>query len=239
MTMLPLMFIFAHAEPTTAEILAAVDKNMTHETRSSELKMTVEGKRRIKEYEMQSYSRGKGETALLFLSPPREKGTKMLKRDDSLWMYLPSVEKTQKISGHMLRQGMMGSDLSYEDLLQSTTLTELYEAKMLGQEEQNGRLCYRIELTATDESIAYPKRISWVDVEHLVPVKEDLYAISDILLKTWTMSDVEQIEGRMFPTKIVVEDKLQQSSVTTLEFVTVQFSVELEEEVFSQRWLER
>ena len=239
MVMLNFMLGLAQAAPTTDEILAAVDKNMTHDTRSSELRMMVEGGRRVKQYEMQSYSRGKGETALLFLSPSREKGTKMLKRGDSLWMYLPSVEKTQKISGHMLRQGLMGSDLSYEDLLQSTTLTELYEAKMLDQEEQNGRLCYRIELKAIDEGIAYPKRISWVDVEHLVPVKEDLYALSGMLLKTWTMSDVEQIEGRMFPTKIVVEDKLQQSSVTTLEFINVQFSIELEEEVFSQRWLER
>ena len=59
MTILQLMIIFAHAEPTTDEILAAVDKNMTHDTRSSELKMTVEGKRRVKAYEMQSYSRGK------------------------------------------------------------------------------------------------------------------------------------------------------------------------------------
>ena len=237
--MLLLMFMQAYAEPTTDEILAAVDQNMTHDTRSSELRMTVEGKRRVKQYEMQSYSRGKEETALLFLSPSRDKGTKMLKKGDSLWIYLPSVEKIQKISGHMLRQGMMGSDLSYEDLLQSTMLTELYEAKMLGQEEQNGRLCYRIELRATDESIAYPKRISWIDVEYLVPVKEDLYALSDMLLKTWTMSGVEQIEGRMFPTKIVVEDKLQQGTLTTLEFVNVQFSVELEGEVFSQRWLER
>ena len=239
MIVLYALFCVAYAEPTVEDILASVDANMTHDTRSSDLKMTVQGGRRTKVYEMQSYLKGKDEAAVVFTSPVRDKGTKMLKRGDALWMYLPTVEKTQKISGHMLRQGMMGSDLSYEDILQSTILTELYDAKVSTKEEVNGRLCYRIEMTAKDETISYPKRVSWVDVEYFVPVKEDLFALSGMLLKTWTMSDVEVIDGRNFPTKVVVEDKLQQGSVTTLDFVQVQFSVDFEEEVFSQRWLER
>ena len=230
---------FALAEPTVEDILSSIEANMTHDTRSSDLRMTVEGGRRTKVYEIKSYSKGKDEAAVVFTSPVRDKGTKMLKRGDALWMYLPTVEKTQKISGHMLRQGMMGSDLSYEDILQSTALTELYDAKISATEELNGRLCYRIEMTAKDDAVSYPKRVSWVDVELLVPVKEDLFALSGMLLKTWTMSEVEVIDGKNFPTKIVVEDKLQQGSVTTLDFVQVQFSVDFEDEVFSQRWLER
>ena len=230
---------FAYGVPTVEEILEAVDKNMTYTTRTSELKMTVEKGRRTKVYEMKSHGRGKDEAAILFLAPARDKGTKMLKQGDALWMYLPSIEKTQKISGHMLRQGMMGSDLSYEDLLQSSSLMELYNAKVVGEEEQNGRSCYRVELTAKDDTIAYPRRVSWIDSEYLVPVQEQLFALSGVLLKEWSMSEVQDFEGRMFPTKIVVEDKLQTGSMTTLEFSELHFSVELESEIFSQRWLER
>ena len=46
-----------------------------------------------------------------FLSPPREAGTKMLKLQDELWTYTPATDRVIRISGHMLRQSVMGSDL--------------------------------------------------------------------------------------------------------------------------------
>jgi hypothetical protein len=38
---------------------------------------------------------------------------------------------------------------------------------------------------------------------------------------------------------MVIEDKLQQGSKTELTFQDMDFSVELQEEIFSTRWLER
>lgn len=103
----------AKALPTADELLKKLDANMTYDTRSSKLTMTVTRSGRVKSYTMQSYGRGADEAAMEFLSPPRDAGTRMLKKGDELWMYLPSIEKTQRISGHMLREGLMGSDLSY------------------------------------------------------------------------------------------------------------------------------
>jgi hypothetical protein len=45
---------------------------------------------------------------------PRGKGTKMLKLGDQLWTFDPRTDRTIQISGHLLRQSVMGSDLSYE-----------------------------------------------------------------------------------------------------------------------------
>jgi outer membrane lipoprotein-sorting protein len=164
----------------------------------------------------------------------------MLKLGDELWMYMPSIEKTQKISGHMLRQGLMGSDMSYEDMMEASKLRENYTAKLVGEESQNGRPCYKLELTAKGPDVAYPKRVSWVDKEWFVPVRQELYALSGALLKVWTMSDIQPFEnGRMHPTTMRVEDKLQQGSKTELHFTSMQFSVPMETEVFSERWLER
>ena len=201
--------------------------------------MTVTTGRRIKVYEMQSYGKGKEEAAIEFFSPARDKGTKMLKKNNELWMYLPSIEKTQKISGHMLRQGLMGSDMSYEDLLETTQLSEYYTANVIGLATVNERPCYQMEMIAKSEETTYAKRVSCIDTEHFVPVQEKLYAVSGMLLKEWTMTDVKDFNGRKFPTTIVVEDKLQQNSVTTIEFISLEFSVPLQEEVFNKRWLER
>ena len=63
-------------------------------------------------------------TAIEFLTPPRDKGTKLLKDDNSIWMYFPSIEQSQRISGHMVRQGFMGGAVSYEDMMHFSSFEE-------------------------------------------------------------------------------------------------------------------
>ena len=230
----------ALASPEADSLLASIDQNMNFDSRSASLEMTVTKGKRVKVYEMDSFGRGADEAAISFSAPARDKGTRMLKRGGELWMYMPSIEKTQKISGHMLRQGLMGSDLSFEDMLETTNFRELYDGTVVGEEEREGRMCWKMELTARSNEVAYPRRVSWIDQEHLVPVHEDLYAISGMLVKSWTLTEVQEFDGgRKFPTRMVVEDKLQAGSQTVLVFEELAFSVPLEDEVFSQRWLER
>ena len=230
----------AHAAtPSADELLSKIDGNMTFDTRSAKLQMTVTKGTRVKVYEMQSFGRGADEGAVEYLAPARDKGTRMLKKGGELWMYLPSIEKTQRISGHMLRQSMMGSDFSYEDMLESADLRTRYDAVVAGEEEIDGRRCYKLEMTAKQPEVTYPKRVSWVDAEHLVPVREELYAVSGMLLKVFTFSDVKDFGGRKFPTRFTAEDQLQKGSTTEMVWLELSFSVPLEEEVFSQRWLER
>jgi outer membrane lipoprotein-sorting protein len=228
----------AAAQPTATELLDAVDKNMTFDARRARMVMTVEG-RRTRTFEMIAFSRGEEDSAIEYLSPARETGTRMLKLGDDLWLYLPSVERVQKISGHMLRQGMMGSDLSYEDLMASRELRKAYDAKVTGAETVAGRACWVLELTAKDKSVTYPKRKSCIDKQVFIPLKQELFALSGMLLKTWTMSDVKDFGGRQFPTKMVIEDHIKKESVTRLEFKEMEFGVKHPAEVFSLRWLER
>lgn len=228
------------AEPPTADqLLDLMDKNLTFESRKARLTMTVEG-RRTRSFEIMSYARGEEDSVMEYVAPARDKGTKMLKLGDELWIYLPNVDRVQKISGHMLRQGMMGSDLSYEDLMASRELRTRYEAKISGEAEADGRPCWKLELKAKDDGVTYPKRITWVDKETYIPVKQELYALSGMLLKTWTMTDVKSFgPNRRFPTKMTVEDHVKKESKTRIEFKDVEFGVEHSKELFSLRWLER
>jgi outer membrane lipoprotein-sorting protein len=224
---------------TLDEILAKVDANMTFDTRETVVKMTVTKGDRVKVYKMHSYGRGADEAAVEYLEPAREKGTKMLKNASDLWMWLPAVEKTQKISGHMLRQSMMGSDMSYEDMMQASAWRKQYAGGVVGEETLDGRKVWKLELKATTPDVSYPRRLVWVDQSTSIPVKQELYALSGMLLKTWTMSDIKDFGGRQFPTRMVVEDKLQTGSRTELVFEDLKFAVPLQAEVFSMRWLER
>ncbi len=229
----------AEALPTVDDLLKRLDANMTFDSRTSEMTMTVTKAGRAKTYQMRSYGRGADEAAIEFMAPARDAGTRMLKKGGELWMYLPSVEKTQRLSGHMLRQGMMGSDFSYEDILEASDWRTKYKGAITAEEPVDGALCYKVELTALSPDVTYPKRVVWVDKALLVPRRQELYALSGMLLKVITMSDVKAFGTRQFPTKIAAEDKLQQGSRTDMTFTKLEFSVKLEEEVFSLRWLER
>lgn len=229
----------AFAAPTVDQILAAVDKNLTFDSRTARVTMTVVKPNRTKVYEMMSYGRGEEEGATEFLSPARDAGTRMLKKNDELWIYMPSVEKVQKLSGHMLREGMMGSDVSYEDLLEASDWRTQYTATLLPDESIDGRPCWVLDMTAKTPEIAYPRRKVWIDQQWSLPVRQELYALSGMLLKVWTMSEPLQFGDRWYPTKMVIEDKFQQGTRTEMVFTEMKFSVALEEEVFSMRWLER
>lgn len=227
------------AAPTADQLLDAMDKNMTFESRRSRMVMTVEG-RRTRSYEIVGYSRGQEDSAMEYLAPARDKGTRMLKLGGELWIYLPAVDRVQKISGHMLREGMMGSDLSYEDLMASRELRKAYASSILGEETVDGVACWKLEMKSKDDTVSYPRRVSWIAKDTLIPAKQELYALSGMLLKTWTMSDVKEFaNGRRFPTKMQIIDNVKKDSKTTLEFKELEFGVSVQEEVFALRWLER
>jgi len=230
----------AYAQEVSVDaVLDGVDKNLTFDSRTSTTTMTVATAKRTREYQMKTMARGTTESAVEYLAPARDKGTKMLRKGDELWMFMPAVERTQKISGHTLRQGVMGSDMSYEDLTSAAKLRETYSAKLLREEPFEGKPCWVLELSAKDEGATYAKRIAWIDKASYVPLKQELYAVSGMLLKTWEMSDVVAMDGRHVPLTMTIADQVKKGSKTTVKMSDVEFGVDVEDEVFSQRWLER
>ena len=115
------------------------------EKRTATIEMTVVNRGRTRTFVMESFSRGETESAMKYIKPARERGTKMLKKDKELWMYLPAAERVQKISGHLLRQGMMGSDVSYEDMLNSEEMADAYNSTLKGEEAFDKRACYKLK----------------------------------------------------------------------------------------------
>ena len=97
--------------PSAREIIEKVDKNMSADSRVFTSKMIIHNRRNTRTIESKSWSLGEKKSYTEYLSPAREQGTKMLKLDDQLWIFSPSTDRIIQISGHMLRQSVMGSDL--------------------------------------------------------------------------------------------------------------------------------
>src|SRR5690554_5395180 len=152
-------------QPDAEEILERVDRNMSSDNRVFESSMTIHGRRSSRTITSKTWSVGDKKAFTEYISPAREKGTKMLKLEDQLWIYSPDTDRTIQISGHMLRQSVMGSDLSYEDMLDDRKLTETYNAVVIDSEVLDDRKTWILELTAKEESLAYASRKIWVDTE--------------------------------------------------------------------------
>lgn len=221
------------------EILNRVERNMSSENRIFESTMIIHGTRTSRTITSKTYSVGDKLSFTEYLSPAREQGTKMLKTEDQLWIYSPSSDRIIQISGHMLRQSVMGSDLSYEDMMDDRKLTEIYQGKVIGEEVIDNRKTTILELTAKVNDVAYYSRKMWIDTERYVPLREELYARSGQLLKQTTLSDVKQIQGRWFPTKIVFKDMLKNGEGTEFIMNSVKFNQVIPDYIFSKASLKQ
>lgn len=239
-SILVLFSIIGYSQEKASKILDRVDRNMSSDSRIFESTMTIHGKRNSRTVKSKSYVVGSQKTFTEYLSPPREEGTKMLKLADQLWIYSPATDRTIRISGHMLRQSVMGSDLSYEDMMEDRKLTDIYTPTIIGEEIINGRKTWILELTAKEEGLAYESRKLWIDTERYIPLKEELYAKSGKLLKQSEMRDVEKTDGRWFPKTVFYKDMLKQNSGgTEFKITYIQFNITIPEYLFSKAALKK
>ena len=233
-------FLIGEDGITVDELLNAMDANLYSKSRVLTSKMIVHGRRSSRTIESRNWVVGVDKAFTEYLSPPREAGTKMLKDGEKLWTYSPQTDRVIQISGHMLRQSVMGSDMSYNDMMEDKPLEELYEAIIEGSEMIDGRKHWILFLKARVKGLSYPKRRAWVDAEYLLPMKEELYAKSGKLLKSTSMDGVKNIQGRWFPSRFIFKDALKRNSKGTEWIIEdIQFDVDIPDSRFSKALLRK
>jgi outer membrane lipoprotein-sorting protein len=225
--------------PDAAAILQKVDDNLAFKTQILESEMVIYGRRINRIISSRSYALGYEKSFTEYLAPDREKGTKMLKMEDHLWIYSPETDRTIQLSGHMLRQSVMGSDLSYEDMMEERKLVDLYDATVIGDEVIDGRSCWVLELMARVEDVAYQKRKAWIDQERFVALREELFAKSGQLLKCVTLSKVQYLDGRWIPTRMNYKDVLKDGEGTDFIITDIKFDVDIPEYIFNKASLRK
>jgi outer membrane lipoprotein-sorting protein len=236
LTAVSVMSLFAQSG---REILQRVDENTVVTSASYDATMVISLGGTVREKRFTGYAEGKERAYMEFTYPARDKGTRFLKIHEEMWMYLPAVEKATKIAGHMLRQSMMGSDFSYDDVLENEKLIEFYEVELTGTDTIDGEQCYVLELTAKVPDVSYYSRKLWVDKSRYVTLKAELFAKSGKLLKEITISAFKNIGRYRFPTSIKMVNKLRQDTYTELLLDNVKLDVQIPDRIFTKAYLER
>ena len=226
--------------PSGEEVLDRLDNNLYFDQAEIESDMIVHGRSGSRTIESRAYKKGIDQALIEYLAPPREKGKKMLKLGDKIWNYIPEpTDRIIAISGHLLRQSVMGSDLSYEDITENHRLSENYEAQVVGSESLEGRDCWVVHLSAAAKDVTYDSRRIWVDKERWLPIREERYARSGKLLKTTRMTEVFRLGEGWYPRHMVFKDELSEGKGTEYIVKSIETDVQIPDHMLTKAALRK
>ena len=214
------------------DIVRRLEANQRFRTQEAEGALIITDRFGSRTKTFVSYAEGR-ERMLLAFTNPEEKGQKILRLQDEIYLYFPDAEEVVRLQGSALKEAVMGSDFSYEDLTGEKSVLDLYNVRLLGSEQLGGREQHLLELKAKERGVAYPLQKLWVDAVEFIPRRAEYYALSGRLLKTLEVLEVRQVAGRSVMSRAIMRDALKKSSSTEFRVDRVKLDETLPKNIFS------
>jgi outer membrane lipoprotein-sorting protein len=174
-----------------------------------------------------------------FLNPPDVRKMVYLvqkhvdkEKDDDRWLYMPAIDRVNRVAAGDKRTSFVGSDFLYEDVSGRGLDEDVHELTATTEAH------YQIKNTPkTPDSVEFSYYIVAIDKTHYVPMKMEFFDKAGKLYRTIESTDVQEIDGFVTVLKSVVKD-LRTGSQTEMAFSKVKFNVGLKD-IFKERYLKR
>jgi len=182
-----------------------------------------------------------GDKSLMeFKTPLDVKGTKFLthekiEKNNNQWLYLPALKRIKRITSKNKSGSFMGSEFSYEDISSREPSKYTYATELL-EEKINDKDVYKYERYPKDKNSGYLKQVVYVDKNRFVVLKIEFFDKKKELLKTATYSGYKKIKNTYRVTKMLMTNH-QNYKATTLEYIEDNIHLNLDEKLFSKRYL--
>ncbi|BDS13829.1 outer membrane lipoprotein-sorting protein [Aureispira anguillae] len=222
------------------EIIQKMDENAFGGRIKSSMKMTIVRPTWSRTMELKSWADGTDYSLILITAPAREKGISYLKREKEMWNFQPSIDRTIKMPPSMMMQSWMGSDFKNDDLVRQSSIVKDYTHEIIGKEEIEGRLCYKIQLIPNEDApVVWGKVIIWVDTKNYLNLKTEHYDEDDELVDTSYGQNIKEIGGRLLPTKMVLIPADEEGHKTIMEYQSIEFDATFDARFFSTQNMKR
>lgn len=176
----------------------------------------------------------------LITAPARDKGQTFLKRGREMWTWTPSISRLTKLPPSMMSQGWMGSDYTNDDILKESSVVNDYTHEIIGEEDIEGRSCYKIKLLAKeDAAVVWGHQLRWIDKKDFLFLKSELYDEDGYLIRTELGSEIKILDGRLIPTRLELIPAEEEGYKTIVVFETLEFNRPIDEGFFSQQNMKR
>ncbi len=161
-------------------------------------------------------------------APDTIKGTKYLLitrgRSTTQYVYMPSMHKVRRIGVAELRESFLGSDLSYDDLKNSSYLSwhnTLLKGDVCPEEKVRCFVVQSLPPTKDGGPPPYSKIVQWIRSKDYVPVYAEFYRGRDVA-KTLRVQEIKSIEGRSIATRTYIHNPVTgHSTLVTIRHVLI------------------
>lgn len=131
---------------TAQEIVDRADANASFDHATMQATITSTDAFGTKVYETQIQQSGRDDSLIVFLAG-ENKGQKILRTPNELFVYYPDADNVVRLKGAALRQSAFG-DVSYEDLANSKTRSDRFNLTLVSTENVDGFTTWVIDLVA-------------------------------------------------------------------------------------------
>ncbi|HEX2977408.1 MAG TPA: outer membrane lipoprotein-sorting protein [Bacteroidales bacterium] len=224
-------------EITATEVIRKADEKFNGEKSSiSTMSMTIIRPAWQRTVDFKNWSLGRDYALTLINAPAKDAGQTFLKRGTEMWSWNPSISRLIKLPPSMMSQGWMGSDYTNDDILKESSVVNDYTHEFTGEEDIDGRSCYKIKLTAKeDAAVVWGHQIRWIDKKDFLLLKAELYDEDGTLVRTEKGSDIRIMDGRTIPTKMEIIPAEEPGNKTLVTIKDIKFNVVIQESFFSQQ----
>jgi outer membrane lipoprotein-sorting protein len=178
-------------------------------------------------------AKGNTNAVVMVTEPAAERGQIILMKNRDLWVFMPDVSQPIRIA---LSQRLTGQ-VANGDLARANFAGD-YNPRLLRTETIGGEIYDVLELIAVDRGVTYQKVVYWVRQKDNWPFKAEFYSLSQRLLKTARYENYKTMEGRMRPSRLVMEDALRQGEVSVLDYEKMKLR-DLPDKVFTKDYLKK
>jgi outer membrane lipoprotein-sorting protein len=176
----------------------------------------------------------------LITAPAREKGQSFLKRENEMWNWNPTISRLIKLPPSMMSQGWMGSDYTNDDILKESSVVNDYHHSLIGEEELDGRVCFKIKMVAKeDAAVIWGHQVRWIDTKDFLFLRSELYDEDGYLVRTELGREIKMMDGRLIPTRLELIPAEEEEQMTIIEIKEITFNPPIKESFFSQQSMKR
>jgi outer membrane lipoprotein-sorting protein len=237
--MLVLLLLFLAIPGATAQDAKQIVEKAEEKYRGvtsaiSEVTLTIKRPRWTRQLKMKSWSKGYDHSMVLITYPANEKGTAFLKKNEDAWNWVPSIERTIKLSPSMMMQSWMGSDFTNDDFVRESSLVRDYDHSLLEEATIGVSRCHTVQLIPKpDAAVVWGKVILYIDKAEYIQMKGEMYDEDGELVKVMHARETAVMDGRKIATRVELIPMDKDGFSTTMEIEAIEFDRPISDSFFT------
>ena len=240
--LLPLLWFIPRQEPmlTADQIMQKSEDRLKGNSAYAEATITTIRPKYTREMTIKTWTKGDDYAVTLVTSPAKDKGAVSLKRNNDLWSYNPTIDRTIKMPPSMLSQSWMGTDIKNDDLLENSNKRDDFKKEITGEFVIEGLDCYRIRLTpVANVNSIWGKIVIWISKEDFMQMQVMYFDEDMELVNTFFGSKVKMLDGLRMPTVNTIVPAKKKGHKTRMEITKRQVNIDIDDQIFTTQYIKR